>query len=78
MHKTLSYLVFCVLFIHVFTIVNARTPPKEAIDACKNVSSGDQCVFKTPHGRITGVCRNPPNQSQLACIPSRGNQNRGV
>ena len=77
MHKTLSYLVFCVLFIHVFTIVNARTPPKEAIDACKNVSSGDQCAFKTPHGRITGVCRNPPNQSQLACIPSRGNQNRG-
>lgn len=45
------------------------TPPQEAIDACSGKSESAGCSMNTPRGTLTGTCRTPPGQSQLACIP---------
>jgi len=56
-------------------------PPQEAIDACRNVSDGSQCVINTPRGKLTGTCRQPPHENQAVCIPANAGrppmQNRG-
>jgi len=44
-------------------------PPPEAIDACKNSSSGAQCSFSTDRGSITGTCWAPEGKP-LACKPA--------
>lgn len=44
-------------------------PPQAAIDACSGKTSGASCSMQTPNGTLSGTCRTPPNQSQLACIP---------
>ncbi|WP_163831916.1 YHYH protein [Spartinivicinus ruber] len=53
-------------------------PPQEAFNACKEKRQGNSCQVQTPHGRLTGNCRQPPAESQLACIPNRrqSDQNR--
>lgn len=40
-------------------------PPQEAIDACGN--EGGSCSFETPHGTISGTCRNV--NGKVACVP---------
>jgi hypothetical protein len=46
------------------------TPPQAAISACSGKASGAVCAVSTPQGSLNGVCRTPPQQSSLACIPS--------
>jgi hypothetical protein len=45
-----------------------RRPPAEALDACKSVSSGKECSFSSPQGKITGTCWAPEGKP-LACKP---------
>lgn len=45
-------------------------PPQQAIDACVGKSASSSCSVQTPQGSLSGVCRNPPNSSSLACIPN--------
>lgn len=44
-------------------------PPQAAIDACANLTQGATC---TVNGQVSGTCRTPPNNRQLACIPANG------
>ncbi len=57
-----------------------QSPPREALAACENQSSGAACSFTLPNGNaITGVCIQTPASSQLACAPQgRNPQNAGV
>lgn len=45
-----------------------RQPPQEALDACKSLSAGQPCSFKSPHGTATGTCWAPESMA-LACKP---------
>ncbi len=45
------------------------TPPQAAISACSGKSSGSSCSFSTPNGNLSGICKIPPGQSSLACVP---------
>lgn len=46
-----------------------RTPPAEALTACRGKADGAACGFTSPRGdNINGTCRTPPNSS-LACVP---------
>ncbi len=45
-----------------------RKPPAEALDACKSVSSGKECSFSSPQGKVTGTCWAPEGKP-LACKP---------
>jgi hypothetical protein len=48
-----------------------RTPPQEAIDACRAVSQGNSCEMTTPRGTLSGTCMIVPSQ-ELACVPQGG------
>lgn len=56
------------LFVSYLNYAYARLP-QAAIDACKNISEGLQCVVHTPRGDLTGICQQPPHESQAICIP---------
>jgi hypothetical protein len=45
-------------------------PPQEAVDACSGQSVDAACQFTSPHGEISGTCRQI--QQQLACVPQGG------
>ncbi len=45
-----------------------RKPPAEALDACKALSSGQDCSFTSPHGVVKGACWAPEGKP-LACKP---------
>ena len=45
-----------------------RKPPAEALDACKSVSSGQDCSFSSPQGTVKGTCWAPEGKP-LACKP---------
>ena len=47
----------------------AGSPPQAAIVACSGSGSGSACSFTTQNGTLTGVCRMPPGQTSLACVP---------
>ena len=47
-----------------------RGPPQEAFDACENKAGDDTCEVVTPRGNtINGICKLPPKQSELVCVP---------
>lgn len=45
-----------------------RKPPAEALDACKTLSSGQDCSFTSPRGTAKGTCWAPEGKP-LACKP---------
>ena len=45
-----------------------RKPPAEALEACKTLSSGQECSFTSPHGTVQGTCWAPEGKP-LACKP---------
>jgi hypothetical protein len=46
-------------------------PPKEAISACSNKSSGESCNITTPRGdTLSGTCENTPDGKYFACKPA--------
>lgn len=48
------------------------SPPMVALNACFRQSEGAPCSFTAPRGEsISGICRTPPMQSVLACVPNR-------
>ncbi len=50
-----------------------RKPPREAIEACDQVSSGSQCSFTDPKGNnVSGTCFAPQDDLPLACKPEGG------
>ena len=54
-----------------------RQAPQEALDACQGSSEGAACAFTSPRGEVTGECRTPPKEEQLACVPERGSRRGG-
>ncbi|QGY39395.1 DUF1566 domain-containing protein [Pseudodesulfovibrio cashew] len=42
-------------------------PPEEAYTACENKELGDGCTVRTPHGTLSGICRNTPDGT--VCVP---------
>lgn len=50
--------------------------PQVAIEACQTGTSGAPCSFSTPRNTVEGVCRQPPSQDQLVCVPARNGANR--
>jgi hypothetical protein len=47
-------------------------PPQVAIDACTKLTEGAACSFTGRRGEaITGSCHVPPQQSSVACVPTR-------
>jgi hypothetical protein len=44
-------------------------PPREAIAACANSSSGAQCSFTNDRGSVSGTCWAPEGKP-LACKPA--------
>jgi hypothetical protein len=45
-------------------------PPKEAFDACANLTAGAACAFDIDSHHVTGTCRRGPDgQGPLACAP---------
>lgn len=46
-------------------------PPAQAIAACVGKNTNSVCVISTPEGAKSGICRIPPGQSSLACIPQQ-------
>ena len=49
---------------------NGGTPPAAAISACSGKNEGNSCSFSVPDGTKSGICRQPPNSSSLACVPA--------
>ncbi|MDM8564112.1 DUF1566 domain-containing protein [Candidatus Halobeggiatoa sp. HSG11] len=45
-------------------------PPQDAIDACNNLNSGNNCSFQTPDSTVSGSCGTVENQ--LVCMPDGG------
>lgn len=45
-----------------------RGPPREALDACKALKSGQECNFTSPRGAVKGSCFAPEGKP-LACRP---------
>jgi hypothetical protein len=43
-------------------------PPPEALEACKNLSSGQECSFSSYQGNVKGTCWAPEGKP-LACKP---------
>lgn len=46
-----------------------RKPPREAIDACKSLTSGKECGFSFQRGLVAGTCW-APEDKPLACKPN--------
>lgn len=56
-------------------------PPPQAFTACEGKTEGVDCSINTPHGALRGICRNPPHESAMVCIPeghSHGRNHRGA
>ena len=51
-------------------------PPKEALDACKTLKSGQDCGFTSPHGAVKGSCFAPEGRP-LACRPKDARKDGG-
>gem|GEM_PF-6502571 len=66
------YKIFFIALLGFASASHARQPPQEALDACQSLSTGDSCSVNTPHGELAGSCQTPPQQKQLACVPSNG------
>jgi len=47
-----------------------RQPPPEAFDACKGHPDGSECRVQTPHGEISGTCRDHGDGG--FCLPVGG------
>ena len=45
-----------------------RTPPQEALDACKSLGAGQECSVSSPGGIVSGTCWAPEGKP-LACKP---------
>lgn len=45
-----------------------RTPPPEALAACKSLTSGQACSFTAPRGSVTGTCQARQGNA-LSCRP---------
>ncbi|HEY2733272.1 MAG TPA: hypothetical protein VGI70_04770 [Polyangiales bacterium] len=46
-------------------------PPKEAIDACKDLTAGDACNITFDDESIAGTCHDSPDgNGPMACMPS--------
>lgn len=52
------------------------TPPKEAINACKNKEDGTKCTMSTPRGDLEGQCMNTPDEKYFVCMPEGGPNKR--
>lgn len=51
-------------------------PPREALEACTDQTSGSACGFSGRDGqKITGTCRSPQANVPLACAPAERPQN---
>ncbi len=50
-------------------------PPQEAIDACTGVSLEQACRFESPHGELSGTCREVRDGS-VACVPDNASEHR--
>lgn len=48
-----------------------RTPPPEALAACKSLAAGAACSFTSPRGSEDGTCFAPEGKP-LACRPKNG------
>lgn len=46
-------------------------PPPQALEACEGRSNESACSVDTPHGRLSGTCRDVPS-GELACVPEGG------
>jgi hypothetical protein len=46
-----------------------RTPPAEALAACKGMTSGQACSFSGQRGTVSGSCFTPKDDKPLACRP---------
>lgn len=53
-----------------------RTPPPEALAACKTLQAGQSCSFTSPRGAEQGSCFAPEGKP-LACRPNRVGGNAG-
>jgi len=54
-----------------------RTPPQEAITACKSKSEGDSCEVESPRGdTLQGTCQNTPDGKYFACKPENMGGNK--
>ncbi|MCA9592389.1 MAG: hypothetical protein KC776_03735, partial [Myxococcales bacterium] len=50
---------------------HAKGPPKEAVDACANLSSGDACAVQLGGESHDGKCVNGPHgELPIACLPN--------
>ena len=47
----------------------AAKPPAAAFSACSGASTGQSCAVQTPHGKLSGQCRQPPQEQSLVCVP---------
>jgi len=47
-----------------------RGPPEEAIDACADLTEGDDCAFVVPERNLEGTCRSMRRSDEIACMPS--------
>jgi hypothetical protein len=54
-----------------------RRPPREAMEACKEKSSGASCEFSGKHGKISGKCWSPDSSKPLACKPDHAPSQEG-
>jgi hypothetical protein len=54
----------------------AGKPPAEAMQACKSLSSGQECSFTTSKGSRTGTCWAPEGKP-LACKPKMPSTPKG-
>ena len=48
-----------------------RKPPREAVEACSGMQSGDTCSFQHRDRSLTGTCFAPKSDLALACKPAR-------
>lgn len=53
----------------------APRPPREAFEACLDLSQGSACLIQTPRGEIVGRCAT--ERQGLACIPTDPNHRPG-
>lgn len=44
--------------------------PQAAIDACRSLNSGSSCHVHTPKGALEGICRQPPREELVICVPA--------
>lgn len=82
--KTFSPILTAILTMMIFGVINfaiaqgnktqrQSTPPKEAIEICKNKDTGSTCSIKTPRGdTLEGTCKYTPDEKYFVCMPEGG------